>query len=402
MGKKAKKIMAVLLCIAMVLPMMADSMLQISAGGSIPVVEIGKTPSRVDSTISNKVTLYYDQNIAKSAVIQTGAIGSTGTSGDKEFQVQLDLTLDEAQLGNLSDISASNYKYSTVFHSTSELKIGTKTVGKLLLPDGTTDIGSFSAAQAATPSAIQVDLTIEGSKIANLSNITAGCKLTLQVSKKAQEGSTPGITQGTGDNALELTYQEVEPPKPVPVYSLTKNGTIKGNEIIYEMIAGVTGDGNVLDEKYIYDQLPGELKYKSGSIVFWDKDGAATGPAITINAPNNLINIGVPSGSAITTAKLTITAELTRESYEKYIQSATTAGIPVKNIAYLYDGDKTMGGTPTVKELKKAENNATFFPDTKFLGKDGKQVGNSGQTMEWELKGNTYFNSGTAVYIVDL
>ncbi|MEG2775379.1 MAG: hypothetical protein RR906_08220, partial [Acetivibrio sp.] len=64
MGKKVKKIMAVLLCIAMVLPMMADSMLQISAGGSIPVVEIGKTPSRVDSTISNKVTLYYDQNIA--------------------------------------------------------------------------------------------------------------------------------------------------------------------------------------------------------------------------------------------------------------------------------------------------------------------------------------------------
>ncbi|MEG1361316.1 MAG: hypothetical protein RSC69_02020, partial [Lachnospiraceae bacterium] len=419
MKKKLKRVLAVCLCALMVLPTLIGNGMLVQADEGTPATPaegvteevMGAVPSGVDVTTPGCAVLSFTNDLAQSVTIEAGAIAASGM--EKVFDASIELVLNDTIIGEKIEagtLENHNYTYTTKFTSTSTLSVNNSQKGDLRLPaPNNAVIGSYEATVIAS-NQVTLKFTIIGSEIANLTGVIAGCKVTMQLSQNAETATIPDLS-GAATNDITFTYKEKQPEPAKPDYTLTKTGVQAGNQVTYTITARVAG-GEPLDPPslkgcYLYDQLPDNIIFQGGTVSFYDKDKKEVGTATSVTESTTgtgIFNIQIPDVPAtpVTEAVLTVSAAISKSAYEAYMSSNTNLGIIVDNTAYLYDGDITAESPLTpVQVLKNANCRTSFFSNTAFLSKDGHQIGNSGQSMEWILKGEAYFSSGTDVYVVD-
>lgn len=397
MKKKLKKLMSPLVAVTLVAGLLNVGYDKVGATEQEKL--IGVNPISVEAS-ENKAILSYEDDVVSKATIVAGDVSKTEEQ-TKIIPFSVDLELNNEQLDLIRDdlFSGMNIVYMCSFEKSKEYPIenGMTDKGDLLTGYGE-DLGDYVITDEED--AIVVEMILDGKSIYDLQDIVCGCTFEFNASLDAKKNTKTDVIYTDEDNKfkIEYTYDEQLPTDTTTPYTITKDGSVKGNTIIYEIIARANEDGTSLSNKVISDVLPQSLDFVSGEVELFDENGLVETIELT-GVEGDVIEYTVPYRDyAVKKAVITLNAVLTSDKYIEYVTNNEN-GVEVSNIVNLYDENTT--NSPEKKLLAKAEDTSKMFEDTEFFAKAGSQLGYLGHSMEWTITGNTYFTYSEDVYVVD-
>lgn len=362
---------------------------------------IGNTPVKV-VTAGNKTVLSYVGDIVDEATVKSGSVASTKEQ-TKYVPFSVDLKLDNEQLDKVRDELEDGMElvYTCSFAKSDEypISVGETDSGDLLTATGE-DYGDYEI--ITQDDTIDINIILDGKSIYDLEDVACGCKFALDVSSDAKKHTKTELTYEENEDVYRLSYiyDDKKQDEELKSYEISKVGEVEGNTITYTIDAVTNEAGVSLAGNTITDMLPDELDFVSASAEFYDENGVSETEEVSEEAVSeDVINYVIPDRQYnIKEVVLTIKAVLTSDKYIEYVENSKD-GIEVNNTVSLYAKDSEE--TTEKKLLATAEDTSKIFDNTEFFAKSGAQAGYYGHSMQWELKGNTYFTYCEDVYVVD-